>query len=400
MDAAQEFTSLARRALAHLKAKTTDQAETPMALPVGTYIDEDRYRWELERIFRRLPLGLALSIEIPEPGSYRALRVLDVPLVIVRGDDGVARAFINACRHRGTPVCENGHGKTQRFVCPYHAWTYDERGALVAVYGSTTFGDIDRSRFGLTELPCAERAGLVWVSLTPGATFDIDDWLGEFAPHLESLRLTEWHLHEQHEIAGPGWKVAWDGYLEAYHHNLVHANTVGKYTIGNLLCHDTYGPHQRLAFARRSLSELLHTPEAQWQPQKHIRLIHSVFPNLSISGVVGDHCLVSQLYPGASIGETLTRQTVLAAKAPVTPEERQATATFSDMVLRAVRDEDYAINFKIQAGLRSGGNREFTIGRNEPAVQHYHKWVAKIAAPGASAQASANLQREAAGAQR
>lgn len=45
-------------------------------------------------------------------------------------------------------------------------------------------------------------------------------------------------------------QVAWDGYLEAYHHNTLHANTVGRYTIGNLMLHDTYGPHQRLVFAR------------------------------------------------------------------------------------------------------------------------------------------------------
>jgi phenylpropionate dioxygenase-like ring-hydroxylating dioxygenase large terminal subunit len=162
MDVAREFTSLARRALAHLDAKTTDQAESPMALPVDAYIDEARYQREVDRIFRCLPLGLALSIEIPDATSYRALRVLNVPLIIVRGEDGVARAFINACRHRGTPVCEEGRGRTQRFVCPYHAWTYNDHGALVALYGATTFGDIDRSKFSLTELPCAERAGLIW----------------------------------------------------------------------------------------------------------------------------------------------------------------------------------------------------------------------------------------------
>ena len=96
MDVEREFDLLARRALAHLQAKTTDQAEAPFALPVEAYIDQARYEREVDRIFRRLPLGLALSIEIPDATSYRALRVLDVPLIIVRGEDGVARAFINA----------------------------------------------------------------------------------------------------------------------------------------------------------------------------------------------------------------------------------------------------------------------------------------------------------------
>ena len=48
------------------------------------------------------------------------------------------------------------------------------------------------------------------------------------------------------------------------------------------------------------------------------------------------------------------------------------------MVLQAVQDEDYGIGFGIQSGIRSGANREFVFGRNEPAVQNYHRWVAKF----------------------
>ena len=81
-----------------------------------------------------------------------------------------------------------------------------------------------------------ERSGLVWVMLDPEETFNIDSWLGDFAPELETLNLTDWHIHEQREIEGPGWKVALDGYLEAYHHNQLHGDTVGKHTVGNLTC--------------------------------------------------------------------------------------------------------------------------------------------------------------------
>jgi hypothetical protein len=80
----------------------------------------------------------------------------------------------------------------------------------------------------------------------------------------------------------------------------VHPNTVGKFTIGNLILHDSYGPHQRLVFGRKSLGELESVPEAQWDSvaESHMRRIHLCFPNLAISGVLGDHCLVSQVFPG------------------------------------------------------------------------------------------------------
>ena len=234
------------------------------------------------------------------------------------------------------------------------------------------------SLLGLKELPCTERCGLVWVALTPGEAFDIDAWLGGFAAELDTLALDDWHLFEQRTLAGPGWKVTMDGYLEVYHHDSVHGKTVGEHTIGNLLVHDTYEQHQRMVFGRRSLQALADKPESEWTPGQDIRLIHSGFPNLSISGILGDHCLVSHIFPGPTLDTTLTRQTVLAAKAPTTPEEEQASATFSAMVLQAVRDEDYAMGFRIQAALRSGANSEFLYGRNEPAVQNYHRWISRF----------------------
>ncbi len=380
MSTANDSVVLAKRALAHLRSRSTDQAPDTMQLPVSAYLDPQRHSQEVERVFHHLPLALALGIELPHPGSYRAMTVMDKPIVLVRGEDGVARAFINACRHRGAQVCKAGHGSAQRFVCPYHAWQYDLQGKLTGVYGEKTFGTVGPDTHSLTELWCAERAGLLWVCLTPGEQFDADAWLGDFQAQLKTLNLDQWFLYDQRDIPGPGWKVAWDGYLEAYHHNTVHPNTVGRFTIGNLALHDTYGPHQRMVFGRRSLVELERTDEAQWEPDVHMRRIHIGFPNLAISGVLGDHCLVSQVFPGPTPETTVTRQSVLAAREPVTEEEKKATEAFSQIVLQAVRDEDYVIGAGIQAGLRSGGNTEFTFGRNEPAVQHFHKTLARYMA--------------------
>ena len=378
MNRHEQMLGLTRRALQHYRDGTTDQAEAVMPMPVEAYIDETRYQREVERVFKHLPQALALSIEIPHAGDYRAMQVLDVPVLVIRGKDGRARAFLNACRHRGAKICNRGSGNTRVFTCPYHAWAYNDQGVLLSRYAAETFGDVDHSTLGLTELDCAERAGLVFVKLTPGEALDIDTWLGDFCGELEHLKLDSWSIFEQRELDGPGWKVALDGYLEAYHHNSLHGKTVGQMTVGNLLVLDSYGPHQRLTFGRKSLSELLDKPEAQWQAEKHIRLIHNCFPNLSVSGILGDHCLVSQIFPGREPTSTVTRQTVLVATPPVTAEQRAASELFSAMVLQAVRDEDYAVGRTIQDGLRSGANREFLYGRNEAAVQNYHRTIARL----------------------
>ena len=174
-----------------------------------------------------------------------------------------------------------------------------------------------------------------------------------------------------------------DGYLEAYHHNLVHGKTVGQHTVGNLLVLDTYGPHQRLTFGRKTLGDLSKQEKSTWNPGQHIRLIHSCFPNLSISGILGDHCLVSQIFPGPEPDTTETIQYILSAKPPETKEQIDATENFSAMVLQAVKDEDYRIGFGIQQSINSGANQSFVYGRNEPAVQNYHAWVDRFMTQGA-----------------
>jgi len=157
--AANDLMALTRRAVANVAARTTDLAESTMALPVAAYLDSARYVSEIDRIFRAVPLALALGSEIAVPRSYLARTVLGVPVLLTRGDDGVARAFINVCRHRGAPLCEAGHGSVTRFTCPYHAWSYDHTGALVGVYGESTFGNIDRATLSLTALPCPALSG-------------------------------------------------------------------------------------------------------------------------------------------------------------------------------------------------------------------------------------------------
>ena len=375
-----EMMGLAARALQHFEHQTSDIAPDIMSQPVAAYIDPARYQAEREGIFKQLPLALALTLELPSPGDYKAMTVLETPIILARNQTGEVKCFLNACRHRGSRLCDYGCGAARVFSCPYHAWTYDAEGALIGRYGAETFGEVDPADFHLTELPCAERSGLIWVTLTPSQSMDIDAWLGDFAAELDTLALSDWHLHEVRVIDGPGWKVTLDGYLEAYHHNLVHGATVGQHTVGNLLVLDTYGPHQRLTFGRKTLGALSNQAPANWAPADHIRLIHSCFPNLSIYGILGGHCLVSQIFPGPSIDSTQTIQFILSARPQETESDQQATENFSAMVLQAVQDEDYRIGFGIQESILTGANQAFVFGRNEPAVQNYHRSVARFMA--------------------
>ena len=370
---------LAARALKHFNEGTTDQAPSQMHIPVTAYTDEAQFQAERQAVFFESPIAVALSLEIPKPGDFLTQTIMGKPLLLTRDKEGVLHCFLNVCRHRGAKVCPAEKGHQSRFSCPYHAWTYSNKGELIGVYGEDSFGEVDRASMGLAELPCDERSGVIFACLTPGKPLDLDSWLGEFADKLADQNLEQWHLYTERFLSGAGWKATLDGYLEVYHHDSVHGKTVGPYTVGNLLVHDTWGAHQRMVIARKDITELNNIAPENWEaPESYIRVVHSVFPNLSISAILGGQCLIGFVYPGETSTTTVTRQLILSAEAPTNEEQTAAIESFSQMTLQAVRDEDYALVATVQGALHAGANDSFLIGKNEPAVQHYHRTIATI----------------------
>ena len=369
---------LAKRLLAHNLNGTTDQADGIMVKPVADYTDNEIISSEVNKIFYDHPVPIALSAEFKENNSYKAAKVIDTPLLITRGEDGVVRTFINICKHRGAPVCPEGTGKKSKFNCTYHGWMYNNTGNLVNIFKSDTFGDIDKSKIKLTELFCEERSGFIWACLNPDIKYDLNQWMNGFDAELDDIDLENWHLFKSIKINGPMWKICWDGYTDGYHHHMVHPETVGKNTIVNLIAHDTYGPHQRFAFGLKNIDELSDIDEKDWEPENHLRLIHSVFPNSSISAIQNEHCLVSIIFPSPDLQETITTQYILCLKEPKTKEEIKKAEEFAELSRAAIIDEDYPINFKIQESIHSKANTEFLFGKNEPIQQHYHNWIKKL----------------------
>ena len=203
----QRLVEIAQENLSHAAAGTIRQAEAIQQVPVNHYIDAERWQRECRLVFRRLPLLLATSAELPAAGDYKALSVMDMPVLVTRNTDGTIRAFENSCAHRGSQVVANGRGNSKRFVCPYHAWSYDNTGELKHVLSESEFGDVDRSCHRLTELPCLELAGLIWVVLDSASALDMRAFLCRYDTVLEHFDFANWHFFADRTLAGPNWKI-------------------------------------------------------------------------------------------------------------------------------------------------------------------------------------------------
>ena len=369
-----DWHEVAGRLLTHLDEETTDSLPSTRTVSVTDYLDRERWQREVDVLFRRGPVVVAMSAHLPAPGAYRAIEIAGVPVLTVRQPNGGVKAFINACRHRGSRVVPEGSGQARRFTCPYHAWSYDNEGSLVGISGRKKFGDIDMETHGLTELACEERSGMVFAVLHTGAALDLDDWLGGYDRVLDVLGLADMELLVERVLIGPNWKIAYDGYVDGYHLDILHKDTLGLDTMGNVMTWDAWGPHQRVAFARRITHELRDIPPEDWKPAKHVGFVHTVFPHVSVAGNGGRGAMVSQLMPGPTADRSRTVQTHLINKS-ATEEERAETLKRADFLEWVVNEEDYKTGLGIQAGLASGANTEFVFGRNEPGNQTFHRWV-------------------------
>jgi phenylpropionate dioxygenase-like ring-hydroxylating dioxygenase large terminal subunit len=369
----EEALDLVDRLVRLYRDKATDQADGQWHEPVDSYRDPDLWRREVEAVHRRVPLPLAMSCEVSKPGSYKSISVAGIPIIITRDLAGTVHASFNACRHRGSELVPEGYGELKRLTCPYHAWSYDLAGCLVGVYGEKTFGPLDRETRGLVSLPVEERAGFVFVSLTPGADLDLDGWLGGITPFLESLELDRGHHYSTRELEGPNWKIVIDGYLEGYHFASLHRETVFKTNLSNLTAFDTWGPHQRGAHALRPIAEAATQTRDEWEPANCVGAIYWLFPGLAISGGWRSHTAVSLVLPGATWDTSRTQQIVVLRHTPVDDEEIKAADHTRDWFHDVVLDEDYATGYGVQRGLAALSGTDFVFGRNEPGVQHFHR---------------------------
>src|SRR5690349_4331001 len=125
---------IAQRIAALLAAKTTHMDGGETVVDAARYVDPARFALERERFFRRHPVAVAHASQLQRPGDYLTHDGTGTPILLARTAEGAVAAHVNACRHRGTRlVCDAEGRNRQAFVCPYHGWTYDSRGALRAV---------------------------------------------------------------------------------------------------------------------------------------------------------------------------------------------------------------------------------------------------------------------------
>ncbi len=349
--------------------------------PLADFTCPDLLAEEQRVFFRETPLFMGLSGDLPENGSYWADSQTGSAILMTRDDAGRFRAFANSCRHRGAQVVPDGRGSRARFACPFHAWTYNSGGNLIAVNRAERFGDVDKTRYGLVELPSAEAHGMLWVRPTPGEAIDVDACLGTLADDMSHWGLSQQvYVESQVLEARTNWKLAIDTFGENYHFDVLHRETLAPDIKGNLQTHDVLDSNYRMVFARLPGFAEVDTdalPMGEWPFRRMTLCVYFVYPNTIF--LVGPEAMdVIRIFPdGNETGRSRTAHSMyVLPEVQARFEDPDATEWTVEERFKGFNDvvflEDYRTAETTQRTAEAGVVKHVLFGRNEPALRHYH----------------------------
>jgi phenylpropionate dioxygenase-like ring-hydroxylating dioxygenase large terminal subunit len=196
------------------------EVTNPERIPTPRYYDEEFYRLECEKLWPHVWQMACRLEEIPEVGDWTEYSILGRSVIVVRTKGGV-KAFHNACRHRGVPLAQGGHGNChgQGFICPFHGWRWNMDGENTFVYGRHMFSEEQLDKGDLALRPCRVETwgGCAFINFdddAPSFRDSIGPVTGALDAHGMSNMRSEWWFAT---VLPANWKLAMEAFMEGYH---------------------------------------------------------------------------------------------------------------------------------------------------------------------------------------
>jgi len=375
-----EDVEIVRRILSHIDAGTTDEGEV-WREPVQNYVDPSRFTDEMQ-LLRAFPSVYLPSAAIPNAGDHAERITFGVPLLAMRGRDGRARVFRNACRHRGLALVE-GPGCSHALICRYHGWTYRLDGSLSHVPHANAFPDLDMSTRGLVEVESREVDGLIIISpLNLPAT---GSWqqhadaamaaLSDGSPWRDKLLPAEKLLFVEATTRHMNWKILVEQFLEGYHIRSTHKDTFFPIQYDDLNIVEAFGPNSRIAFPYRNIEGLRDRAESGWTTDGRVTYVYHLFANVMFA-TFPDQVLLIIIDP-VDVATSLV--TIYSMGTPEVAQNLSANGGEHNNPAEGARNlldtgalEDNEMSAGVQRGLRARANTFLEFGRHESAIGRFH----------------------------
>jgi len=362
-----------------MAARFAEPAVDPLddlSLPGWVYHDPDYFRLEMARVIRPAWQIVCHASDIEAPGEWRTLELLGESIIVIRGDDGRARAFANVCRHRGSRLVDGEAGCAKRITCPYHAWTYAADGRLIAVPSKEDYPGLDPARLGLIPVELEEWQSFLFVRLDSGGPSVAEmmaPYEAEIAPHrFAELRAIGRITMRPRDV---NWKNVADNYSDGLHIKVAHPGLTrlfgGDYRI-------EAGPH-----ADRMSGELIEQPSRNLSERAYQKflpgddrrwLYYKLWPNVAID-IYPDQVDFMHFVP-VSATETMVREVSHAL--PDERREMKAARYLNWRINRHVNAEDTVLIRRVQQGMASSLYTPGPLGESEVCLRSFARKLRRL----------------------
>jgi phenylpropionate dioxygenase-like ring-hydroxylating dioxygenase large terminal subunit len=353
------------------------------SLPGWLYFDAEFHEAEKRAFLRAAPQVVCHESEIAQAGDWRTLEYVGESVIVIRGDDGQARAFSNVCRHRGSRLVDGTGGCAKVLTCPYHAWSYARDGRLVGVPHRHEYPGLRTEDHGLFPVALEKWRGFLFVTLEPGAP-SVAEMMAPYEDEVAPYRFEELRVMGRVTLRPRplNWKTIADNYSDHLHIPVGHPGLTRlfgrNYRIeaqdhvdrmeGDLVEKDSANPSER-AYQK-------YLPQAAHLPPSHRRkwLYYKLFPNVAFD-IYPDQVDFMQFLP-VSATETVIREISYAL-----PDERRdmrAARYLNWRINRRVNAEDTELITRVQLGMQSPAYEAGPLGTSEVCLRSFARKLRKL----------------------
>ena len=351
-------------------------ADAMLGIPPECYRSESLFALECQSIFLREWVCVGRVDQVPNAGDYRCVDVINEPLVMVRGEDDVVRVFSRVCRHRGMDIAQS-KGTAKRFVCPYHAWTYDLEGCLVAAPHMEQSENFSSQQIRLPMFRTEIWNGFIFVNLDGGAK-SLTDNLNGLEQRIGVYKLGELTTtHEQSYRCDWNWKIMVENFAECYHHLGTHAESVQPYYPSRNTVIESFDPAYVLSTVTAKLENFgdwEHLPPLLDSEDRTI-VILVLYPALLV--VVGNGAMWwMQILPDSPTSFELNVYQCAPKKVSEAARfKKLADEYFADFL--KVNDEDMTVCRGVQRGLGSRFARSGPLSHLEEPLHRFYQYLSR-----------------------